>query len=214
MQWLQMFLEEQQEIPWTALRFVIGQIVYGGRVTDPWDRRTLLSLLQTYLRPEVIAEGHLSGGYTVPSLEGLPEHVRFLEGFPLHDDPEVFGLHPNANVTYQLEMCGAMLDTLTSIQPRAVRGVEGGPTPEQVVAQKVCPRGCAARAATNRLPRPCDPLQEQPTFLTLQIAGATNSWAGWRMGHKAHRGGGGGGVGLGGWMGGWLGRWMGGWVGG
>jgi dynein heavy chain, axonemal len=36
---LPLLLEDQEEIPWEALTFVIGHITYGGRVTDDWDRR-------------------------------------------------------------------------------------------------------------------------------------------------------------------------------
>ena len=42
-------LLEQNKIPWDALNYIIGQINYGGRVTDDWDRRTLMSILSIYM---------------------------------------------------------------------------------------------------------------------------------------------------------------------
>merc|ERR1711871_1165858 len=47
--------EFAEGIPWDTLHFVIGDINYGGRVTDDWDRRCLLSTVRHFLRPSVIA---------------------------------------------------------------------------------------------------------------------------------------------------------------
>lgn len=53
-----MFLSAQrEEINWDAIWYMIGQINYGGRVTDDWDRICLMSTLKKCLSPELIAEG-------------------------------------------------------------------------------------------------------------------------------------------------------------
>jgi len=51
---------------------------------------------------------------------------------PLQDDPEVFGLHQNANITYQRKESNYVVDTILNIQPR-VGGSGGGPTPDEMV---------------------------------------------------------------------------------
>lgn len=51
---LMMLLENQEEIPWTALRYLTGEVVYGGRVTDDWDRRCLLCILKNFYSPSVL----------------------------------------------------------------------------------------------------------------------------------------------------------------
>ncbi|ESO83512.1 hypothetical protein LOTGIDRAFT_133247 [Lottia gigantea] len=55
---LQMLLEEQSEIPWAALMYLTGEVTYGGRVTDDWDRRCLLSLLSKFYTPDVLKSDH------------------------------------------------------------------------------------------------------------------------------------------------------------
>jgi len=39
-------IEGVQPIPWDTIVYLTGQINYGGRVTDEWDRRCLLTVLK------------------------------------------------------------------------------------------------------------------------------------------------------------------------
>ena len=55
---LKMFLQEQGVIPWDAMLYVTGHINYGGRVTDDWDRRCLLTILKRFYTPEVLEENY------------------------------------------------------------------------------------------------------------------------------------------------------------
>ena len=38
-------------------------------------------------------------GYTIPKFRKIEEIMDFIEGMPLYDSPEAFGLHPNADIT-------------------------------------------------------------------------------------------------------------------
>ena len=33
------YLEANNRIPWEDLRYLFGEIMYGGHITDDWDRR-------------------------------------------------------------------------------------------------------------------------------------------------------------------------------
>lgn len=35
----------EEQIPWSSLKYLIGEAMYGGRVTDSWDRRILMTYL-------------------------------------------------------------------------------------------------------------------------------------------------------------------------
>jgi len=59
---LHMLLTEHQEVPWKAIRYLTGDIVYGGRVTDYWDQRCLQSILAKFYSPDALQESY---GYTV-----------------------------------------------------------------------------------------------------------------------------------------------------
>lgn len=51
---MRMLLKENDEIPWDSLNFVSGHINYGGRVTDDWDRRCLLSILSKFYTTDIL----------------------------------------------------------------------------------------------------------------------------------------------------------------
>lgn len=52
---LKIFLNEiRDEINWDAIWYMIGQINYGGRVTDNWDRICLLTMLKKCITPDLL----------------------------------------------------------------------------------------------------------------------------------------------------------------
>ena len=53
-----MFLDEYPNIPYKVLEYTAGHINYGGRVTDDWDRRCMMTILQDYYNPKVLEDGH------------------------------------------------------------------------------------------------------------------------------------------------------------
>ncbi len=58
-QTLRMFLNlTEEDIPWDALIYVTGQINYGGRVTDDWDRICLLNTLKRYYTLDIASDDY------------------------------------------------------------------------------------------------------------------------------------------------------------
>ncbi len=51
------------------------------------------------------------------------------------DNPEVFGMHENANITYQNQESEKIVSTILSIQPR-VSGGAGILTPDEIVMER------------------------------------------------------------------------------
>jgi dynein heavy chain len=83
---LRMFLTEQAQIPWDALEYVIGQINYGGRVTDDLDRRCLMSILRQYVAPRIVERKQApltaSGTYMIPLDGGLEQYQEYIRSLP------------------------------------------------------------------------------------------------------------------------------------
>ncbi len=66
---LKMYLNEQPEVPYKTLNYLIAEINYGGRVTDDKDVRLITALLLSYLNPGVMTGKYSfssSGVYITP----------------------------------------------------------------------------------------------------------------------------------------------------
>jgi dynein heavy chain len=131
-------LELGGEVPWETLQFVVGQINYGGRVTDDNDRKNLMATLGLFLDPDIMNPGHTfspSGIYQI--FNGcheatLKDFNAYVDSLPLVDPPEIFGMHENANIAFQQQESDNILEVVLSVQPR-VAGGGGGKTPEEIV---------------------------------------------------------------------------------
>lgn len=44
------YLGKYDVVPWDDLRYIFGEIMYGGHITDDWDRRTNAAYLKTLIK--------------------------------------------------------------------------------------------------------------------------------------------------------------------
>ncbi len=119
---LYVFLNYYQEIPWEALKYMVAEANYGGRVTDPMDRRAINLILSDFYSPDILKDGYKfseSGKYYVPPDGPLSSYVDYLkEQMPQNDLTEVFGLHDNADITSAINDTNLLLGTALSLMPR------------------------------------------------------------------------------------------------
>lgn len=135
---LTQFLDFYEEIPYSALIYMVAEANYGGRVTDPQDRRCIMTLLKDYYNPEMISEENHklspSGTYYVPSDGVRTDYIEFIrDNIPLNDLTEVFGLHDNADITSAINSTDLLLGTALSLQPRATSS--SGKTQDEVLSE-------------------------------------------------------------------------------
>ncbi|XP_053520536.1 dynein axonemal heavy chain 6 [Artibeus jamaicensis] len=119
---------QEGKIPWDALIYITGEITYGGRVTDNWDQRCLRTVLKRFFSPETLEENYKyseSGIYFAPLADSLQEFKDYIENLPLIDDPEIFGMHENANLVFQYKETNTLINTILEVQPRSSSGGEG-----------------------------------------------------------------------------------------
>ncbi|NXT91841.1 DYH1 protein, partial [Anhinga rufa] len=134
---LQMFLSEYTDIPYKVLKYTTGEINYGGRVTDDWDRRCIMSILEDFYKPEVLIPEFAyseSGIYKqISTSSDLDGYLQYIKSLPLNDSPELFGLHDNANITFAQNETFALLGTIMQLQPKTF--TLGGCSREELVEE-------------------------------------------------------------------------------
>lgn len=146
---LEMFLDTYDHVPFDVLQVMTSTINYGGRITDDKDLRTSDVILMTFFNEAILQKGYAfskSGFYY--SLDCDPRnayetYVNYINSLPINPDPEVFGMHENANITSAQDETYEAFDLLLSLQPRVSFG--GGKSREEIIAE-------AAQAIAVQLP--------------------------------------------------------------
>ncbi|KAG6453385.1 hypothetical protein O3G_MSEX008144 [Manduca sexta] len=135
-QFIQNHLDEidpKKGISWPTICYMLGEVQYGGRVTDDFDKRLLTTFTNVWFCDVLLRPGfEFYKGYKVPQTRHLQGYVDYINQLPLTDTPEVFGLHSNADITYQINSAKDILDTILSVQPKE-GGSQGGETRESIV---------------------------------------------------------------------------------
>lgn len=55
------------QVPYDDLRYLFGEIMYGGHITDDWDRRLCRTYLEEFIKPEMMeGELYLAPGFPLP----------------------------------------------------------------------------------------------------------------------------------------------------
>ncbi|RKO94376.1 dynein heavy chain and region D6 of dynein motor-domain-containing protein [Blyttiomyces helicus] len=120
-------------ISWQTSRFMFCEVHYGGRVTDDFDRRLLNTYGKVWFGDHMFLDTFaFYKGYIIPHLKSVEEYRNSIESLPLIDTPDVFGLHPNADISCQTKESQKMLDTIMSVQPKD-SNTGSGETREDVV---------------------------------------------------------------------------------
>lgn len=104
-------------------------------MTDDKDVRLITALLQSYLNEKVMSGDYKfssSGVYHTPHDLELESVKSYVLGLPLEDDPEIYGLHRNANITFQQKNVKEFFETLLSMQPRSTGSAKAGESPDEI----------------------------------------------------------------------------------
>ncbi|BET02170.1 Dynein, axonemal heavy chain [Nesidiocoris tenuis] len=120
------YLENNNTVPWEDLRYLFGEIMYGGHITDDWDRKLCRTYLREYMCPELL-EGDLyyCPGFKAPPNTDYIGYHRYIDATIPPESPLLYGLHPNAEYNFLTTQAANLFNIIFELQPRETSG-EGG----------------------------------------------------------------------------------------
>ncbi|XP_043931285.1 dynein axonemal heavy chain 11-like [Protopterus annectens] len=129
------YLEANAQIPWEDLRYLFGEIMYGGHITDDWDRRLCRTYLEEYMQPNQFGRRlSLAPGFLIPSNLDYDGYHKYIDEELPPETPVHYGLHPNAEIEFLTVTSDNLLHMLLELQPRDSLTGEGT---TQTVEEKV-----------------------------------------------------------------------------
>nr|XP_039267660.1 dynein heavy chain 10, axonemal-like [Styela clava] len=148
------FEQSDDKIPWGSLKYLIGEVMYGGRAIDNFDRRVLTTYMDEYFGDFIFDTfqpfhfyHNTEVDYYIPEDKGNKDsYVEGIESLPLANTPEVFGLHPNAEIGYYTQAARDMWHHLVELQPQT--GESGGGISRDEFISNV------AKDIQNKIPAP------------------------------------------------------------
>ncbi|GCC21537.1 hypothetical protein chiPu_0020009 [Chiloscyllium punctatum] len=125
--------DKKKGVSWNTVRYMLGEVQYGGRVTDDYDKRLLNCFCKVWFSEKMFdSKFSFYTDYIIPICASVESYLEYIQTLPAVDTPQVFGLHPNADITYQSNTAAEILNTITNIQPKETSG-GGGETREATV---------------------------------------------------------------------------------
>jgi dynein heavy chain, axonemal len=138
-----MFLEKHMyegKISWPTVQYMVAEVQYGGKITDDLDRRLFSTYARLWVCENVLADGFSFApkpdsriatwpeGFhpQSPDFDVVDKYLEYASSFVDVDPPEIFGLHPNADLTFRAEEAADFVTTMSMTQPRQVGGGSKG----------------------------------------------------------------------------------------
>lgn len=107
------YLETNRFVPWEDLRYLIGEIMYGGHITDDWDRRLCRTYLSEYLQPDLI-DGDLEfcQGFKAPSNNDFKGYHKYVRDNLPAEGPSIYRMHANSEIDFLTTRTDDLLSTI------------------------------------------------------------------------------------------------------
>jgi dynein heavy chain len=132
------------KIPWDDLKYIFGEIMYGGHITDDRDRRLCETYLNSVMKDDLFDDVELfpyvdREMFKCPVGQTFERYLEHIQEAP-PETPNAYGLHSNAEIDFLTLQCEILFSTLQEIQPQGGGSGDGGGNPVQERVQEFMSR--------------------------------------------------------------------------
>mgnify|MGYP001014303478 CR=1 FL=1 len=114
------YLSKYEKVPFEDLRYLYGEIMYGGHITDKWDRRTANTYLAVLIKPEILRQMQMTMAQGFkglnPETNNRDAYIKYINEKLPTETPMMFGLHLNAEIGYLTSQGETLFETILSVQ--------------------------------------------------------------------------------------------------
>lgn len=106
------------QIPYQDLRYIFGEIMYGGHITDFFDRRTNNTYLSVIFTDKIMKRGELAPRLLSPEATQweYANYTNFINKSLPAESPVVYGLHPNAEIGFLTSKAENLFQTILQLE--------------------------------------------------------------------------------------------------
>jgi len=115
----------QGKIPWDDLRYLFGDIMYGGHITDNLDRRFCSTFLENLMNDTLLDEAEMfpfiegkNISFKCPQPLNHEQYNKYMEQELPPETPLAFGMHPNAEIDFRTKQCNDLFLGLVELTPK------------------------------------------------------------------------------------------------
>ena len=141
------YMENNQggKIPWNDLKYIFGEIMYGGHIVNDFDRLLCNCYLDHFMKDELLDETEMfpfnedekNMSFMCPAPTSYDKYVEHIDFGLTQETPVAFGLHPNAEIDFRTTQSNKILATILELQSGDTSAGEGAMSPDEI-AKNAC----------------------------------------------------------------------------
>lgn len=127
-------LNMQEKIPYDDLRYLFGDIMYGGHITDAWDRRTNNAQLQVLIQSELFSRFVICPNFTCPdpNKTEYDDYIRFINEKLPAETTDMIKINNLAEIGYLTNTSNFIFETILMLSGSGGSSLEEGKIDDKV----------------------------------------------------------------------------------